>query len=132
MDYTDSEQEELVSASLYFLRALGNVYGSGSAMETWERLADAIDPDLKGAVFAAMLSGTCGGYITIRDVSKTPNPVAVVKAIRTWDKDAPGLKEAKDKWDGLRNLGRPIKINVAERNANDARRAFMDLGCIVV
>lgn len=130
MPLPSEHADELINAGIYFLQAVGRAYGSTPALEAWERLADAVDPDLKPAVFLAMLNGGASGHITIKNQG-TANPIAVIKAIRTWDKGAPGLKEAKDMLDGLRDWGRPIKVNVAFANATQARRAFAELGCTV-
>lgn len=131
VDDTDTEQEELVSASLYFLRALGNVYGSGPAMETWERLAGAVDPDLKGAIFSAMLNGGQSGYITVSSYTGS-NVVQIVKAIRTHDIRNLGLKEAKDMYQALRDYGRSFKLQVRPGQAAGIRQELRGYGCTVI
>lgn len=128
---TDTVQEELVSASLYFLRALGNAYGSGPAMDTWERLADAVDPDLKGAIFAAMLNGGQSGHITVSSYTGS-NIVGIIKAIRTHDIRNLGLKEAKEMYVALRDYGRAIKLQVKPGRAEEIRQELRSYGCTVV
>lgn len=127
----DSAKQELVDASLYFLRAVGNVHGSQSAMDAWTTIADSIDPELKGLVFTAMLNGGTSGHITITKVDGN-RAIQIIKAIRTYDKRMLGLKEAKDLWDAYRDFGRHIKIEVNHTMAERARKDLRDAGCTVV
>ena len=129
MAISEEHQNALVDASLHFMRALGNAYGSERAMEFWSTLSDTVDPDLKGLTFAAMLGGRTGELLVIRSLPLNPDKIAIIKAIRTWDKRMLGLKEAKDMIDGLSDFGKSIELEVTYQRVPGAREEFIRLGC---
>lgn len=119
---------ELVDACLLFLQALGNEYGSQAAMDAWTKIADVVDPGLKATVFTAMLSGSTSAIITVTDVDRR-EVVPLIKAIRTYDRRKLGLKEAKEMWDGLRDNGTPIKLQITAGKVAEARDLLNTLNC---
>lgn len=122
-------KRELVDSSLIFLRSIGNVYGSDRALEMWHTIADTIDPDLKGWTFEAMLLGRMESSIIIQYLGMHVNKIAIIKAIRTWDRRGLGLKEAKDMLDGLMERGKEIVLEVSYNRVNHAAEEFRTLGC---
>ena len=95
----ETTREQLVADAIGFMQSIVGHYGEQKGLEMWETIADACDPALKGDVFIKMLTGDFGGRITVKGVRPDANAVSCIKAIRSIDKRAPGLKEAKDMYD---------------------------------
>lgn len=133
MAIPEENKQELVGASLHFLRVISDIYGSEKAMELWGTLSDVIDPDLKGLTFTAMLTGgSVKGQLTLSYNSSGYMPrLEIIKAIRTWGKHRPGLKEAKDMTDAMQE-GNSVTLEINYIDHNKATTAFHRLGCIVV
>ena len=93
----------VISTGLHFIRAITDAYGADSGMELWEKITSVIDPDVKGQIFFAMLTGAYNDQIKIKGVSisGTHNPVSCIKELRQWT--GLGLKDSKDIYDRLRN-----------------------------
>lgn len=123
------QKRELTDSGLMFLRAVGNVYGSDRAMEMWHTIADAVNPDLKGWTFEAMLLGRMESSIVITSFAQFVNKISIIKAIRTWDRRGLGLKEAKDMYDGLIESGKEIVLEVNHNRVSYAAEEFRSLGC---
>ena len=124
-------RDELVSASLYFLQTVGNIYGGEAAMAAWEKIADAVDPDLRGQVFKAMLTGSGRGNITIKSCDAM-KAIPLIKLIRQYDIRNLGLKEAKDMWTDNRDNGVDINIKVQTDKSVAVREQLRNLGCIFI
>ena len=123
------QKRELIDSGLMFLRAVGNVYGSDRAMEMWHTIADAVNPDLKGWTFEAMLLGRMESSIVITGFSRFVNKISIIKAIRTWDRRGLGLKEAKDMYEGLVESSKEIVLEVNHNRVSHAAEEFRTLGC---
>jgi hypothetical protein len=131
MEMTPTDRQQLVDASLHFMRAIGNIYGSDRAMEMWTTIADTVNPDLKGWTFEAMLLGRMGETIVITALPRYPDKIGVIKAIRTYDRRNLGLKEAKDMYESLAdNRATPITLEVTHGRTSAARTELMKLGCV--
>jgi hypothetical protein len=131
MEITGSHRQQLVDASLHFMRAIGNVYGSDRAMDMWNTIADTVNPDLKGWTFEAMLLGRMGEGIVITGLPSYANKIAVIKAIRTWDRRGLGLKEAKDMYEALEGANNtPITLEVTHDRVPAARAELIKWGCV--
>lgn len=108
---SETEQQDLVWASIGLMQTVTDIYGAEQGMELWNTIADTIDPDLKSAVFVAMLTGShdCN-RITVRNPLMGPvnDKVGLIRCIRTYDCRRPGLKEAKDIADSLADAGRAV------------------------
>lgn len=128
-DLSRDQKRELTDSGLMFLRAVGNVYGSDRAMEMWHTIADAVNPDLKGWTFEAMLLGRMESSIVITSFAPFVNKISIIKAIRTWDRRGLGLKEAKDMYDGLVESGKEIVLEVNHNRVSHAADEFRTLGC---
>lgn len=105
------QKEELIGSSIVFMQTVSEIYGAERGQELWTAIADTIDPDLKGEVFMAMLTGNYRqDKIHVRNpfVSVIQNKVALIKCIRNYDRRNLGLKEAKDIADRLDNGGTEI------------------------
>jgi hypothetical protein len=112
-------------------------------MKLWGQIASVLDPELKGAIFFALLTGESGSRVTIRDYERNnTNKVSIIKAIRTVT--GLGLKEAKDLSDILMvggtyggthqigyTYGKPITVDIGRQNRNDCIRTLRDAGCVI-
>ena len=131
MELTATQRQQLVDASLHFMRAIGNIYGSDRAMDMWNTIADTVNTDLKGWTFEAMLLGRVGEGIVITKLSPYSNKVGVIKAIRTYDRRNLGLKEAKDMYDALEGVNHtPITLEVTHGRTKAAGAELAALGCV--
>ena len=104
-------REDLVGAGIAFMQTIADIYGADKGMALWNTIADTIDPDLKGEVFMAMLSGNYRrDKINVKNpfVSKMADKIAVIKCIRTYDRRQLSLKAAKDIADRLDMAGSEI------------------------
>lgn len=105
---SDKHKHELIGAGIGFMQTVADIYGPEKGMELWATIADTIDPDLKGEVFMAMLSGNYRrDKINVRNPvpGSVQNKVALIKCIRNYDRRRLSLKEAKDIADRLNNGG---------------------------
>lgn len=135
MTIPEESKPELVGASLHLLRVVSDIYGSEKAMEFWSSLSDVIDPELKGLTFTAMLTGgAVKGQLTISygvNSSGYMPRLEIIKAIRTWGKHRPGLKEAKDMADAMQER-KSVTLEINYTDHSRATTAFHRLGCIIV
>lgn len=103
MGIPEDHKTAIVSNGLHFLRSITECYGTEKGLELWEQIASILDPDVKGQIFFAMVTGTYNDRIELRGV--TPggmhNAVPCIKAIR--EHSGLGLKDAKDMYDRLKN-----------------------------
>jgi len=107
----EKHREDLVGASVSFMQTVAEIYGAEKGQELWTAIADTIDPDLKGEVFMAMLTGNYRmDKIHVKNpfMSSVQNKVALIKCIRTYDRRRLSLKEAKDISDRLDNGGSEV------------------------
>ena len=136
-------KERIVTSGINFMRDITEAYGAEDGMKLWGQIASVLDPDVKGQIFFALLTGESGSRVTIRDYERTnTNKVSIIKAIRTVT--GLGLKEAKDHADILMTgggyngsvhagyiYGKPITIDIGKQNRNDCIRTLRDAGCII-
>lgn len=104
-------KEDLVGAGIGFMQTIADIYGPEKGMELWNTIADTVDPDLKGEVFMAMLTGNYRrDKVNVRNplLGSIQNKVALIKCIRNYDRRRLSLKEAKDISDNLENAGSQI------------------------
>jgi hypothetical protein len=111
----EEHKDDVVTAAVDFIAAVGRAYDSEVAISLWERIAEVIDPDIKGQVFMYMLNGHDNGQRQIRvqpgSFSSVTERISLIKFIREHDLSKPGLKEAKDMTDELL-MGRTITLKV--------------------
>ena len=121
MTIPKEHEPQVLQSGIHFMRSIAEAYGSEVGMKLWDAIASTLDPDIKGKIFIALLTGEYNDQLTLRlDFSKydkTVNRVEGIKAIRM----ATGceLKEAKDIHDNLA-LGKIEKITIdpASRTQN--------------
>ena len=91
----ENHSTAVISTGLHFMRAITEAYGPDEGMRLWETIANTLDPDVKGQIFFAMLTGTHNDTVVVRGVTLVNvDKVKCVKEIRNWT--GLGLKEAVD------------------------------------
>ena len=102
----EDHKTAVISNGLHFMRSITEAYGADEGMRLWTTIADTLDPDIKGQLFLAMITGNYNDRIYLKGLSLGghDNAVACIKAIREWDKRNLGLKEAKDMYDRLKQV----------------------------
>lgn len=85
------------------MRSITEAYGADKGLELWEQIAGVLDPDVKGQIFFAMITGNYNDRILLKGISASAqnNAVNCIKEIRAWT--GLGLKDSKDMYDRLRN-----------------------------
>jgi hypothetical protein len=113
MPIPKEHESELLQSGIHFMRSIAEAYGSEEGMRLWDAIASTLDPDIKGKIFIALLTGEYNDQLTLRldlaKYDKVVNRVEGIKAIRM--STGLGLKEAKDIHDNLA-LGKIEKITI--------------------
>lgn len=102
-------KDAVIANGMHFMRSITEAYGADEGMRLWETIAGTLDPDVKGQIFFAMITGTHNNRILLRRVGANTDRVARIKEIRNWT--GLGLKEAKDLSDMV-ELGKPMSISI--------------------
>ena len=101
-------KHDVIQSGINFMRSITEAYGTDEGMKLWDTIASTLDPDVKGEIFFAMLTGEYNNIISISSHQPGANRVGMIKAIRVVT--GLGLKEAKDLSDELTN-GKVIKLS---------------------
>ena len=103
MGLPEEHEAAIISNGLHFIRVITDCYGAEKGMELWEQITSVLDPDVKGKIFFAMLTGAYNDQIKIKglNISGENNAVACIKELRQWT--GMGLKDSKDFYDRFRN-----------------------------
>lgn len=102
---------DIMQSGINFMRSITEAYGPDEGMKLWDAIASALDPDIKGQIFFAMLTGEYNNIVTISGHNVGADRVRMIKTIRNVDKRGLGLKEAKDMSDALSN-GKSIRLEI--------------------
>ena len=121
-------KQDVIQSGINFMRSITEAFGTDEGMKLWNTISETLDPDIKGQIFFALLTGEYNGIITLTGSQVSANKVALIKAIRSVT--GVGLKEAKDVCDNLWS-GKPQKLNVDPKNRNLALRELRDAGFYV-
>ncbi len=105
----EDHKESVIANGLHFMRSITEAYGADEGMQLWDTIASTLDPDVKGQIFFAMITGTYNNRITLKRVGADTDRVARIKEIRIWT--GLGLKEAKDVSDMV-EMGKPMSLTV--------------------
>jgi len=99
----EEHKTAIISNGLHFMRSITEAYGADAGLELWEQITSVLDPDVKGQIFFAMITGQYNDRIHLKGLTimGTNNAVSCIKEIRTWT--GFGLKESKDLYDRLRD-----------------------------
>jgi len=97
----EDHKTSVVSNGMHFMRSITEAYGAEEGLRLWDTIANTLDPDVKGQIFMAMITGNYNDCISLKGLfpQAQVNAVSCIKAIREWDKRRLGLKEAKDMYD---------------------------------
>lgn len=103
MSIPEDHKTAIITNGLHFMRSITEAYGADKGMELWDTITSALDPDIKGQIFFAMITGTYNDRVHLKGLGNlaVTNGVSCIKEIRTWS--GLGLKESKDIYDRLRN-----------------------------
>ena len=129
----EEHKVDIITSGIQFIRAITECYGTDTGMKMWETMADTIDPDVKGQIFFAMITGEYQNKlrcsVNYAVYSLNPDKVRMIKEIRTWT--GLGLKEAKDMADDMiDNRGNHV-ITVSADKYQEARRGLIGAGVTV-
>lgn len=105
----EDHKDAVISNGLHFMRSITEAYGTEEGLRLWETIANTLDPDVKGQIFFAMITGTHNNRIVLKRVGANTDRVARIKEIRIWT--GLGLKEAKDVSD-MAETGKPMSLTV--------------------
>lgn len=105
MSLPEEHKTAIISNGLNFMRSITEAYGAEQGMELWDQIASVLDPEVKGQIFFAMITGNYNDRIELKGVAAhgQHNAVACIKSIRTFT--GLGSKDAKDMYDRLRPQG---------------------------
>jgi hypothetical protein len=103
MSLPEEHKTAIISNGMHFMRSITEAYGADKGMELWEQITSVLDPEVKGQIFFALITGTYNDRIHLKGLGQFAqnNAVSCIKEIRNWS--GLGLKEAKDMYDRLRN-----------------------------
>lgn len=110
----EQNKEDIVQSGIIFMRSITEAYGTDEGIKLWDSITSALDPDIKGKIFFALLTGDFEGNITISDCYSSADRIRMIKAVRLVG--GLGLKEAKDLCDDLVNLKKSFKLKCDWKN----------------
>ena len=99
----EDHKTAVITNGLHFMRSITEAYGAEEGMHLWEQITSVLDPEVKGQIFFAMITGTYNDRVQLKGLGSGAqgNAVACIREIRTWS--GLGLKESKDIYDRLRD-----------------------------
>ena len=118
-------KEDIIQSGINFMRTITEAYGTDEGMKLWDTIATTLDPDVKGQIFFAMLTGDYNGQVTIASFHHGSDRIKRIKAIRIVT--GHGLKEAKDLSDML-DGGKPIKLTINPKQRQAVLSELRDAG----
>jgi hypothetical protein len=102
---------EIVHTGISFMRSITEAYGAEEGQKLWDTIANTLDPDIKGQIFFAMLTGNFSHKVVLLGYTEG-GKIPAIKAIRTVT--GLGLKEAKDIADQLDYGIKPVSITLSD------------------
>lgn len=110
---SEENRRQLISDGIAFMRSITDQYGTEAGLQLWDRICEVLDPNVKGEIFIAMLTGDTRAKLTISCSPEqyTTYRIPHIKAIR--EVTGLGLKEAKDLSDLMVN-GQTLSITIKE------------------
>lgn len=122
----------IIMSSVMLIRAITKAYGAEDGMELWSKIAEVLDPAIKGEVFKAMLIGEFTGHIRIKgiDSSRMFDKIGFIKLVRAVDQRRLGLKEAMDIVRVL-EAGREFDLEINEKERTTIRCDLDNVGILM-
>lgn len=128
----NENRRQLISDGIAFMRSISDQYGTEAGLQLWDRICEVLDPNVRGEIFIAMLTGDTRTRLTISCVQNQYSStyrIPQIKAIR--EVTGLGLKEAKDLSDLMVN-GQSVSITVKEGLSRQyARDVLKNVGLTV-
>lgn len=118
-------KEDIIQSGINFMRSITEAYGTDEGMKLWDTIAATLDPDVKGQIFFAMLTGDYNGVIKISSFQTSSDRVWRIKAIRAVT--GMGLKEAKDLGDIL-DSGKTIQLKINPKKRTECLSELRNAG----
>jgi hypothetical protein len=106
---TDEHMDAIVSDGIAFMRSITTAYGSDTGMELWNTIANTLDPDVKGKIFFALLTGTHEDRVTLSGAVAGTNKIACIKIIRQYT--GMGVPESKNAYESA-GFGEKVIVKV--------------------
>lgn len=127
----ENHKTAIISTGMHFMRSITEAYGAETGMELWEQIASVLDPDVKGQIFFAMITGKYNDRIILRGLtsSAVTARIACIKELRVWS--GLGLKEAKDIVDSLAMEHGPKSITVRPENYSSVVDKLSSVGFVI-
>ena len=124
----EEHKVDIIQSGISFMRSITEAYGTDEGMKLWDNIASVLDPDVKGQIFFAMLTGQYNDLVVLKGVDSRANnnAVACIKEIRQWS--GFGLKEAKDLVEGAPQT---VKEGVAKAEAEELKKKLEEAGASV-
>ena len=106
----EDHKDDVIATGLQFMRAITEAFGTETGLELWDTIAQTLDPDVKGQMFFAMLTGQMPGRIRVSGIRQDHmgRKVEQIKAIRAVS--GLGVKESKDAIDLLYDRGQAFVL----------------------
>jgi hypothetical protein len=124
----EQHKEDILQNGINFIRSITEAYGTDEGMKLWDSISSVLDPDVKGEIFFALLTGEYNDQISISDYKTNSDRIFRIKAIRVATNL--GLMEAKDLDDALVS-GRTIKLNINPKKRNEMLSELRNAGFCV-
>lgn len=98
----EDHKEDIISSGIQFMNAITQAYGTEAGLELYDTIMASVDPDIKGQIFFALLTGDREGSFKLKRVTNIGNKIERIKAVRQVSnfslKDAKELVEAVELW----------------------------------
>ena len=106
----EDHKDDVIATGLQFMRAITEAFGTETGLELWDTIAQTLDPDVKGQMFFAMLTGQMPGRIRVSGIrqdhmGRKVEQIKAIRAVSGW-----GLKESKDAIDLLYDRGQAFVL----------------------
>ena len=125
-------KSQVISTAAQFVQCITKAYGAEIGMDLWNKISSVLDPSVKGELFFAMVAGDIDQPLVIKpafsSTHSNANKVGLIKVIREYAVNKPGLKEAKDLADAVIDSRRPVTILVSHHAVGVASSAVEYLG----
>jgi ribosomal protein L7/L12 len=122
MPVSDEHMNAIVSDGIAFIRSITTAYGSETGMELWDTIANTLDPEIKGKIFFAMLTGSHEDRVTLTGAANGANKITCIKIIRQYT--GMSLTEAKNAYESPVHFGQQVALTV---NPKERRHMIDDL-----
>jgi len=129
MTISEEHMNAIVSDGIAFIRSITTAYGSETGMELWETIADTLDPDVKGKIFFALLTGTHEDRVTLSGAVAGTNKITCIKIIRQFT--GLSLTEAKNAYESAGDFGQTVSLKVNPKYRREMIDELRQNGMIV-